>query len=159
MFIAHLPAGYLLTSAIQRAARRASPKLLAVGLLASIAPDFDLAYHYLIDHQQTLHHKYMSHWPLAWLAASGVAAAIALALNKRTWLLPIGIVLANGLLHMALDTVTSGIYWLAPFSDTSWRLFNIPARYGLWVGNFILHWTFVLELLIVLAAYLQWKRR
>lgn len=159
MFIAHLPAGYLLTTAIQRAAHRPSKQLLALGLVASTAPDFDLAYYYLIDNQQTLHHTYMAHWPLVWLAASGAAAFLAMVFHKRRLLLPIGIVLANGLLHMLLDTVVGGIYWLAPFSDAMLLFFNIPARHSWWVGNFILHWTFVLELLIVLAAYLQWKRR
>lgn len=159
MFIAHLAAGYLITHRILSTAHRSSGRLLALGLVASIAPDFDLAYYYLVDGRQTLHHKYMAHWPLAWIALSALAAGVAILSNKRAWVLPIGIVLANTMLHLLLDTLTGGIYWLAPFDYTSWHIVTVPARYGWWPANFILHWTFALELLIVSAACLQWKRR
>lgn len=159
MFIAHVPAGYLLTRAIQRAANRPSERLMAVGLVASVIPDADLLYFYLVDHRQVHHHAYFTHLPYVWLAACWLALAGAVIMKKKSWLLGILIVLTNGLLHMVLDTMVGGIYWLMPFNDTFWYLADVPARYGWWPANFILHWTFALELLIVLAAYLQWKRR
>lgn len=159
MFIAHLPAGYLLTRAILRRAHRPSGKLLALGLVASIAPDFDLLYFYFFDQRQVHHHAYALHWPLAWAAVCGSVMCVALLLKKRAWLLPAIIVLANGLLHMVLDTLVGGIAWLAPFNKALWHVTSVPAQYSWWPANFILHWTFLLELLIVLVAYLQWKRK
>lgn len=159
MFIAHLPAGYLLTRAIQRAAHRPSRKLMALGLGASIIPDADLLYFYLVDHGQVHHHAYIPHMPYVWLVAGLIAFIATMLAGKKFWQLGVLIVVANGLLHMLLDTLVGGIYWLMPFSDAFWQVTKVPAHYGWWPANFILHWTFALELLIVLAAYLQWKRQ
>tara|TARA_R110000868_G_scaffold10226_12_gene50135 strand:+ start:655 stop:852 length:198 start_codon:yes stop_codon:yes gene_type:complete len=63
MFIAHLPAGYLLTSAIQTRARNQSLSLLATGLVASVLPDADLLWFYLFDNRQHVHHAYITHTP------------------------------------------------------------------------------------------------
>jgi inner membrane protein len=64
----------------------------------------------------------------------------------------IGIALACLLLHMVLDSIAAEILWLKPFSDFEVNLVEVPARYDWWVWSFVLHWTFLLELAIVLAA-------
>lgn len=155
MFIAHLPASYLLTDFLL--ARTGGPDvdrrpLLAVGLTAGVLPDFDLLYFHLIDHRQTLHHDYLVHLPLFWAA---LLAPLLLAAWWRGWrrlgLLAV-IVFANLQLHLLLDTVVGRIKWLWPFDDHAYYLFTVPARYDYWVWNFVLHWSFALELLLVGAA-------
>ena len=71
MFIAHLPAGYMLTTATQSRTGSTSRAILLTGLLASILPDFDLPYHFLLD-PQTQHHQYFTHWASFWIPACGL---------------------------------------------------------------------------------------
>ncbi|MBI1275082.1 metal-dependent hydrolase [bacterium] len=158
MFIAHLPAGYLLTRRIQRQSGNHSGALLATGLAASIFPDIDLLYFYLIDRGQTLHHHYITHLPMAWLLAGGLSILSSWMLGMRQTTLVCITILANAMLHMVLDSVAAGILWLYPFSDMELNLVHVPARHGWWVWNFLLHWTFLLELLIILIAFLEWNR-
>ena len=160
MFIAHLPAGYLLTRFIQDKARNPSRSLMWVGLLASIFPDFDLLYFYLIDNRQTEHHRYFVHMPITWLILAGLAWLLLFLTKKTRYSIYIVVALANLLLHLCLDSVAANIYWLYPLSETPVNLVEVPARYDGWVWNFFLHWTFALEMLIVIAAiYVGNKRR
>lgn len=77
MFIAHLPAGYLLSRPFARRNPSQARAIFGIGLLCSVLPDFDLAYFYLIDQRRTPHHDYWVHTPVFWLV---LAAAIALLL-------------------------------------------------------------------------------
>lgn len=158
MFIAHLPAGYLLTKAIQYKTDNHAKKILWVGLIASIFPDSDLLYFYLIDNRQTLHHHYITHLPLAWLALAILTSVVLKHTNKTHHLIFVGVAFANILLHMVLDSIAAGIDWLYPIMDGELNLVTVPARYDWWVWNFVLHWTFALEILIMIAAYCVWKR-
>lgn len=158
MFIAHLPAGYMLTKYIQRKSGNYSSKLLWTGLIASVFPDIDLFYFYLIDNRQNLHHHYITHLPMAWLALAVVIYGILLATGKKQYMLYIGVVFGNIMLHMALDSVAAGINWLYPFSDVEINLVQVPAVYDWWVWNFVFHWTFLLEISIIIAALIVWKR-
>lgn len=157
MFIAHLPAAYLLTRAIQRTTGHMSPALLWTGLCAGLFPDLDLFYFYLIDNRQTLHHHYLTHTPMAWLAAAFLGYAVLGMLRKRQYCIYVTVVLANVLLHMLLDSVAAGIRWLYPFSAAELNMVTVPARYDWFVWSFILHWTFGLELLIIGAALWLWR--
>lgn len=150
MFIAHLPAGYLLTRAIQR--RFGESRYLWIGLMASIFPDIDLLYFYFVDHRQTLHHEYWTHLPLFWATAWIATLIILLFLKNTRVLLPIGIFFTNIFLHLALDTFTGGISWLAPFLQTKIFLVHVPHRYPSWVLSFLLNWTFLIEIAIVVWA-------
>lgn len=158
MFIAHLPAGYLLTRRIvgtRQGLRRAA---FATGLTFSVLPDFDLLYFYLIDGRRTLHHDYWTHTPLFWLA---VAATMALALRlagKRQYLILVWVALANVLLHLLLDSIAADIRWFHPVLETRFNLVEIPARFQPWYLNFILHWTFAAEVAICAAAAWIWAR-
>lgn len=157
MFIAHLPAGYLLARAVTR--RRPDRRALVVtALLASVLPDLDLFWFYLVDQRQTVHHAYVFHWPLFWLGL-GVSGFAGLRLMGWRRAEPyLGMAVLGLLLHMVLDSVAAEIHWLAPFSDWELELVTVPARYGWWVWNFLLHWTFGLELLITAIAALVWWR-
>jgi membrane-bound metal-dependent hydrolase YbcI (DUF457 family) len=151
VFIAHLPAGYLVTRAIAR--RRPTAAELALGLFGSIAPDLDLLYFYTIDRQQQLHHSYWTHTPFYWLLIALALGSLALyrpvrrrATDVLKYLLP------GVLLHLILDSVAAEIRWLYPLCLSGYGLVEVPARYSNWILNFVLHWSFALELMLVAAA-------
>ena len=155
MFIAHLPAGYLMARRLApRLAPGASPsrRLLAVCLAAAVLPDIDLLYFYLVDGRRTLHHDYWTHIPAFWLLATGTAIALfRIARAPVPWPAVAGL-LAGVFLHLALDTVTGGIAWLYPYDTGRIVLIDVPARFGWWVWNFVLHWSFALEIAILVWA-------
>lgn len=161
MFVAHLPAGYLasrLLSNVLRTPESGRKLLMSTGLVASLLPDIDLAYFFLIDHRLHHHHTYWTHLPIFWLSILSIVYAICLLpklRDARPFVLMFG---ANVFLHLALDSVVGDIWWLAPFLDEPFALFSIPARYTPWYLNFLLHWSFWLEIAITLTAYGAWRR-
>jgi inner membrane protein len=161
MMIGHLPAGYLASHAIAGGFGRATAGLVATGMVASVAPDLDLFWFYLVDHRQHLHHDYLFHAPAFWVAVALLAWAIARLAGWAGAGLYIAVALANLLLHMVLDTLAGGIRWLWPISDRSLVLVTVPAGQSWWVWNFVLHWTFLLEMALVVAAAalaaLRWR--
>jgi len=160
MFIAHMPAGFLLSRYLLKGERDepAYIKYLLIGLIASIAPDFDLAYFHLIDARQHPHHSYWTHIPIYWI---GIYAFLAYPTYKwlgRTGLKLLTMFLLCGLLHMSLDSVASGIKWLYPIDKSYFGLWRIPSVYEWWVANYLFHWTFLLELLITSTAAIVFFR-
>ncbi len=67
MFIAHLPAGYLLAKTI-RLRTPGRKAVMTAALLGAIAPDLDLFYFYTLDGRQHHHHSYWTHYPSVWFA-------------------------------------------------------------------------------------------
>jgi len=59
---------------------------------------------------------------------------------------------------MVLDSIVGDIWWFAPFVDQRFSLFTVPALYKPWWLNFILHWSFALELAVVGSAVYLWRR-
>lgn len=156
MFIAHLPAGYLLTRAIQHKTDNLSLNLLWAGLLTSLFPDLDLFYFYLIDNRQHPHHHYITHMPLAWLALALLSYATLYFTRTKRYNLYVTVIFANAMLHMLMDSVAASIPWLSPFSPVEVNLVKVPSHYNSWVLNFLLHWTFLLECTITLCAFMVW---
>ena len=163
MFIGHLPAGYLLAHFLYKTLKLENiPKrtILSVSLVGSVLPDFDLFYFYLIDNKQHSHHTYWSHMPMFWLVLYLISM-----LTSRIWksarLLPLSTVLVfSVLLHLFLDSIVGSIYWLYPLSDITLTLVEVFPKYNWWVLNFILHWTFALEVVVLtLAVLLHIKSR
>jgi len=162
MFIAHLPAGYLLSRLLIRNSKSLNltkkqyQLLLLTGLLGSILPDFDLLYFFLIDGRQHGHHGYWTHIPYYWttLFLLGFVYCKMIQANKLivTGLL---ILYLNIMLHLLLDTLVGGIYWLYPINQFYLYLVDIQPRFDWWVLNFVMHWTFALELLITLTVILK----
>ncbi len=156
MFIAHLPAGYLVGRAILSAgpsAARARPALLlGTSLVASVFPDLDLAWFYWVDDRQHLHHTYWTHIPSFWLVSGLAATALAVLCRARRAVAYIGVFVLGALVHLVLDTVAGGIHWYAPWSTEEVRWIEVPAVHDWWIANFILHWSFGIELAFVLAA-------
>lgn len=87
-------------------------------MFAAVLPDLDMFWFHFVNDCQNLHHDFVFHWPLFWMA------------------------LASLLLHLALDRVM----WLAPFSDQTVSLIEIPARHDWWVWSFMRHWLFAVEI-------------
>jgi membrane-bound metal-dependent hydrolase YbcI (DUF457 family) len=157
MLIAHLPASYLLSRELQR--RLGTERHLWLGLLAGLLPDLDLLYFYLFDGRQHLHHSYWTHLPACWMLVAALAFTVQLwsAASRSATVL----VFANVLLHLLLDTVVGGICWLYPLSAKSLQLFEVPARTvggHAYLLSFVLHWTFLLELAVVIGAVWVWLR-
>lgn len=152
MLTAHLPSGYVLA----RLLPPRIPYLIPAALVGAVLPDVDMFWFHLIDDRAFHHHRYWVHIPAFWAAVALVALPLAQWLGHlRTAL----VFFAAILMHLILDTIGGGILWGAPFSDHLFELVTVPAAYGHWVTNFILHWTFLAELAIWLAALTLWLTR
>ncbi len=60
-------------------------------------------------------------------------------------------------MHMLLDSIVGDIWWFAPFVDQPYALFTVEAVYKPWWLNFILHWSFAIEIGILLWALYLWR--
>ncbi|MBQ0754727.1 MAG: hypothetical protein KBT87_07345 [Gammaproteobacteria bacterium] len=56
-----------------------------------------------------------------------------------------------------LDSVAGGIRWLAPFSSESWSLTEVPRFVTPWWLNFFLHWSILIEAIIVAIGWHQYS--
>ena len=162
MLIAHLPAGYLVTKAVIKRLRFDSiieaKYLWMLGVLFSIVPDLDLFYFYLFD-SSVHHHKLFPHLPIFWLGAFMLFFALAFSIKSRA-LYYAGLVCGiNVLVHLLLDTFVGFVWWLYPAIDKPYYLVLIPNNYGHWIINFILHWSFVFELIIVGSAIYSVRKK
>ena len=164
MFVAHLFAGYLCTRHTIRRVRipllseKHWTNYIVFGVVCSVLPDFDLLYFYTIDNRQHLHHSYWTHIPIFWLFTTGLVYAVCRWVFKKRCGVICLILLFNTWLHLVLDTVAGGIYWFYPFSDVNIQWMHITSRYDWWVLNYIIHWTFMLEICIMLAAVYTYRR-
>lgn len=172
MFIGHLPAGYIAGRLLRQSYAHTGVQarwFIAAAMLGGIAPDFDLLYFYLIDHRQHHHHSYWPHFPIVWLSllvvsclwyrfsSSPSSSSRPPSPSSRAALAMIFSI--SGCIHICLDSIVGDIWWFAPFVDQPFALFTVKARYQPWWLNFILHWTFALELLIVTWAIALWWRK
>lgn len=158
MFIAHLPAGYILSKlAIQRDSVYKT-SLIGVALVCSVLPDADLAYFYLVDQRRHAHHDYVTHTPVFWLAIASLLTLGLVIFRKREWLIFVLIGLLSMLLHLAMDSVAADIRWLFPFSDRGFNLVQVPALHQPWYLNFVFHWTSLIELAICALAMVLFAR-
>lgn len=151
MLTAHLPSGYILAKSMTAPTR----PVLGAAVLGGIFPDFDLAYFFFLEKGSANHHEYWMHMPLFWVL---VAVVILPILAWRGGLKLGSVFFAAILLHLMLDTVVGGIEWGAPFSDMQFRIFSVPMMYSHWTISFLLHWTFLIEVLIWIWAFHQWRR-
>ena len=150
MFVAHLPAAYLLGRALPaaRASRTAARAVLVGGLF----PDVDLLWAYGVKHGTVHHHALPTHLPAVWLVVG--AAALAVAGRHRPL---VGAFLWGVALHLLLDSFVGDVKWAWPWSDAYFHVVTVPAQYRPWILSFVLHWTFLVELAICAAAALSWR--
>ncbi len=152
MLTAHLPSGYI----AGRLAPRGIPAAMPVALVASVLPDLDMIWFHFVDHGAIHHHRYWVHIPAFWAAV----AALALPLLARRGLLSTGLLFfAVIAVHLVLDSIGGGIMWGAPFDTRLHALVEVPADNGHWIASFILHWTFLAELVIWVWAIALWRRQ
>ena len=153
MLIAHIPAGYILG----RTARAERRVMLAV-LLASVLPDFDMVWFHLVDAGRVHHHRYWTHAPGFWALIAAIAL-LAAARWKPQWLWPATLCFFAIFLHLVMDTLVGDIMWLWPFSARFFHIATVPATYSNWVMSFVLHWSFLAELLICALALVLFLQR
>lgn len=158
MFIAHLPMGYITGSLFRDYLHKQGlsvPKfLVTTSMVGAIIPDSDLLYFYLIDHRQHHHHAYFTHYPIVWIIP--LILAWAWFLTKKTpYSISAVAFFSNAFIHLLLDSVVGDIWWLMPFVNRPFVLATVPNLYSPWWLNFILHWSFGLEIMILsFATYL-----
>lgn len=160
MFIAHIPVGYLSGSWITQKGTHLYGLMCAM-ILGSIAPDIDMLYFYLVDGRSTHHHLYWTHYPILWcsLCLFFGAATLFLKNHWRTWGI-LGLAFsAQAILHLICDTLVGDIWWFAPWIDQPYALAHVPALYHPWWLNFILHWSFAIELILSIAAVYLFIRK
>lgn len=162
MFIAHIPAGYLTARLYSRLAGvEKTPALVLAGMAGGVFPDIDLLYGALMDGGRIHHHLYWTHLPFIWLAIQ-LASTLFFRLGKwRRARVHQGLLhafLIGIWSHLLLDSVAGDIWWLWPWVDTPFSLVHIPAIHSPWWLNYLLHWTFAVEIAIVaLAAGREWS--
>lgn len=164
MFIAHLPSGYIAVKTLCKKANlpaNSQKWFLFWGLLGSIAPDLDMFYFYLIDARQHNHHSYWSHYPILWfslLLASCSAHRYSKSKQVKALMAYAMLFSFTGCIHLVLDSIVGGIWWLAPFVEKPYALFKLTPRFKPWWLNFILSWVFLLEIIITSYALFLWKK-
>ncbi|TAN48588.1 MAG: metal-dependent hydrolase [Methylococcaceae bacterium] len=162
MIIGHAPSGYITAKLLlgRFAERGVSPTwFLIAGIGGALAPDLDMIYFHLVDHRQHHHHTYFPHFPILWLCMLALSFAW-LRLNHASKGAALAFVFCvGGFIHMILDSIVGDIWWLAPFVDRPFAMFTVPSLYHPWWLNFILHWSFALELLLWLWALLLLRKQ
>lgn len=158
MFVAHLPAAYVAMHygdqfAVKRGWGAMPPVAYLAGFIGSVFPDIDLVYFYTFGGRAYPHHAYVTHWPFFWLALAVVLIPWSFTRPDPFWRWVLPVFIGNAFMHLVLDSFVGHIYWGAPFVATHWALFSVPARHGHFVANFLLHWSFGAELMIVAWAY------
>ncbi len=153
-----MPAGYLSTKAFLRILPgRYIEKIqvkyaLILGIVGSIFPDLDMFYFYLIDNRQHLHHGYWTHIFFFWVCVFLPLFAIFTVLKKNNFSIYLSVFSINVFIHLFLNTIVGKIRWLYPFSSQDFVFFHVPARYGWWIWNFVFHWTFLFEIILITGA-------
>lgn len=162
MLIAHAPAGYLVTRIISWCCRKLNlckfseilnnPVVLIAGISGAILPDIDFIYHIFIDSDRTPHHSYWTHMPFFWLMIWGILFLIGRWRKQPLFIAAASMLCLNALFHLVLDTLTGVIYWLYPLSHHGFNIFKVPGTRIWWVHQFMNHWTFLIEIVIISAA-------
>lgn len=124
-------------------------------IIGAVLPDIDILWFYFIDHGAIHHHRYWVHIPAFWVTV----AIIVLPLLKWIGALPTGLVFFTAIfMHLVLDSISGGIMWAAPLDNTLYSLVSVPATQSHWILSFLLHWTFVVEVLIWTIACVLWGK-
>lgn len=153
MIFAHLPSGYLLA----RGGGYRHGAVMTAALIGAVLPDLDMLWFHFVDHSQH-HHRFWPHIPAIWAVITLITLPVSRSL-RPSWFAPLAMGLAGVWLHLILDTWAGDIMWLWPYSDQLFHLVSVPATQSSWVLSFILHWSFLAEVVIILAAISFYFRR
>ena len=162
MFIAHLPSGYILAKLLNQKIKHSkisTKAFFTVVMIGAIFPDIDLFYFYLFDHRSVHHHKYFLHWFSFWIPIF-LMSWFYLAKSKynSSTAYMFSLFSSAALLHICLDTFFGDVWLFAPFIDRPYVFFEVSARYQPWWLNFILHWSFFVEIIICIIALVLFIR-
>ena len=163
MLIAHAPTGLLMAAVLIKL----KPETVSwqrwylMGAVMGLLPDLDMLWFYFVDHKQFHHHVYVPHWPIVWLSIAGVSVGWSRCCHSKlaAYAVLLGLV---GMSHMVLDSVVGDIGWLKPWHDGLYAMFAVSNRYSPWQLNFIIHWSFAMELVLLVLlvwAVWQWRRK
>jgi hypothetical protein len=125
MFIAHLPLGYLASKsllrwpAIQMLDKPSRRSIILAGCIGALAPDLDVIYHFATS-KTGHHHVWAPHWPLTWFAIALLLFCIPSIRTHSTRKAMAVAFSLNGLLHVAIDSITAPVLWAKPFAD--WKI-------------------------------------
>lgn len=154
MITAHLPSGYITGRFFNK-----TPFALAAALFGGVFPDIDLIWFYFIDDRAFHHHRYWVHIPAFWACLALVALPVSYLFLKRWIFVLIAFFTGIGV-HLVLDTISGGILWGWPLSDELIHFLSVPTVFDNWILNFVLHPSFLLEILIwSVAGYLFLRAR
>ncbi len=163
MIVGHLPAGYLYGRFVSAklAGTRADPRqVLIAALVGSVFPDIDMLYFLLVDERQHHHHTYWTHYPIVWLAFLFAAFIVFRLCSRRRREAVLAMIFTSAaILHLVLDSIVGDVRWFAPFVDRTYAMFSVPALHQPWWFNFVLHWSFGLEILLSAWALWCWRRQ
>jgi hypothetical protein len=160
MIFGHLPVGYITSRLLLKKFKNGNVNakiFILWGMFGAIAPDIDLLYYFLIDPSQPrhYHHKYVTHFPIFWLTLLLISVLWLRRLHNRNKNQAAAFIFAlNGFIHTALDTLTGYLFWLAPFMDKPFSLTTDASA----SSKYFTHWTFGLELLLILWAFSLWYK-
>lgn len=162
MLLGHIPAGYIVGKLNARWLKRSrieSHRIILAGMFGALTPDMDMVYFHLVDNRQHHHHTYWSHYPTVWLTLLLVSFTYFRIAPKQFASIIACTYATAGVVHLLLDSIVGDIWWFAPFRDKSYALFTVPALFQPWWLNFILHWTFVFEIIVVVWSIMLWKSK
>jgi len=165
MFIGHPAAGYVWTRfLLKKGVLNGSAGIeyhacLLLGLISSVLPDFDLLYFFFIDFKKHTHHTFLPHIPAFWVIIAIISMLLCIIFKNRQLKKVSLIIISNVVIHLLLDTISGGIYWLYPFSGQECTVFEIRTKYDMWVLNYFLHWSFVGEVILVMAGIFVFFRK
>jgi len=161
MLIGHMPFGYVASKLLHRKMGQtvvSARAFIVAGVLGSTAPDVDMLYFHFLDARQHNHHSYWTHFPIVWISLLATAT-LARALRRESATAALAFIFClNGFAHLLLDSVVGDIRWLAPWSQQAFSLFEVQPRYATWWLNYVMHWFFVVEIALVIAALVLWRR-
>ena len=160
MLIAHAPTGMLMAAVLIKLKPQAVSwqRWYLMGAVMGLLPDLDMLWFYFVDHRQYHHHVYVPHWPIVWLSIS-VLALVWYGIKQSKAAACAVLLGLTGISHMVLDSVVGDIGWLKPWHDGLYAMFEVSNRYSAWQLNFIIHWSFAMELGLLLLAVWQWRRK
>jgi len=156
MLIGHLPAGYFLSKFILKKNHLPlNKKWLGLGLIASILPDFDIAYAVLFTDSMASHRFFFTNYPAFYLGLL-LLCLIGYYSKPKQWLkYGIIVVFSNIFLHLLIDTVFVGIMWFWPFYGKLIGIYNTNFTGGIRVMNYFHHLWWYLEILLWLLAIIS----
>ena len=164
MFIAHLPSGYILAKLLEKKFKQnllSKKVFFIIVMIGAVFPDIDLIYFYLFDNRSVHHHKYFLYWFSFWVPIFLMSYFyFKRSIYSRKFILMVMLFSGAALLHIGLDTFVGDVWLFAPFIDQPYVFFEVTSRYQPWWLNFILHWSFLVELILCLIAlWIYWKDR